>query len=556
LRIERLIHRERVRDFCGYHHKPLIAVASIHIGMALKEHRMKSRQRFVHRGRIGLVIIAGALALSACTRPGSPAGSGAAQRTATVEKGSMTATVSATGNIQPESDVRLNFQTAGTVAEVNVKVGDRVKKGALIAKLDTTDLELALTQARGALEQAQASAKQSQNALATADTSIEQARNQIVIATAAYSKTIGGVRSADVVAAQAAYDAAVASFDKVQAGPTREDLAAAEAGIRNAETALRQAQTAYDAAFRFNPAAIGASPASAQLETATNNYNSAKAQYDKAAKGADSAQLASARQQIENARANLARTRTPVLSFDVDQAKAQIDQARLQLKNAETQRKNSDSQIALAEIQVRQAELQVKQAERRLAQTQLTAPSDGIIAAVNVDVGEASTTVQGAPFTLVDDSKFHIDITVDEIDIAKIKVDQEVVVTLDSLPGVEVKGKVERIAPTSTTINGVVSYSVRVLVEQSAEVQLRAGMTANAAIVLDRRNDVLLAPNWAVRRDRGSGKAFLTFKTGETTSEREIKLGLRNDTSSEILSGANAGDTIVAPTAPSPIPQS
>ena len=65
----------------------------------------------------------------------------------------------------------------------------------------------------------------------------------------------------------------------------------------------------------------------------------------------------------------------------------------------------------------------------------------------------------------------------------------------------------------------------------------------------------VLAPNWAVRRDRASGKAFLTLKSGETATEVEIKLGLRNDTSSEILSGAKAGDTIVAPTTPNVLGQ-
>jgi HlyD family secretion protein len=123
-------------------------------------------------------------------------------------------------------------------------------------------------------------------------------------------------------------------------------------------------------------------------------------------------------------------------------------------------------------------------------------------------------------------------------------------VTLDSLPGAEVKGKVERIAPTSTTINGVVSYQVRVLVEPNVEVQLRTGMTANASIVLEKRENVLLAPNWAVRRDRASGKAFLTFKAGDKSEEREVQLGLRNDSSSEIVTGATAGDIVVAPTTP------
>lgn len=472
------------------------------------------------------------LVLAACQRNTTP--NPASQRNATLSNGTLTATVSATGNIQPESEVKISFQTAGTVSEVNVKVGDNVKKGDVLAKLDTTDLELALMQAQASLEQAK-------NSLANADTSIAQAENQILIATAAYSKTVNGVRSTDVAAALASFNAAQTNFDKVKAGPTQEDIASADAALKNAEAALKQAQSAYDRVATFNPAGIGGSPQALQLEQATNNFNSAKAQYDKVAKGADSAQLAAAQQQLAGARATLEKTRQPVLKFDIDQAQAQITNAELQLKNARTQKANSETQLKLAE-------LQVKQAQRRLDQTTLLAPLDGTVSQVLIDAGEAAS-VQPV-ITMVDESKYHIDITVDEIDIAKIKVNQEVDVTLDSLPGVTVKGTVDRISPTSTTVNGVVSYLVRVLVSKTNEAQLRAGMTANASIVLEKRDNILLAPNWAIRRDRNNGKTFLTFKEGDKTNEVEVKLGLKNDTSSEIVSGAKAGDVVVAPTTP------
>lgn len=499
---------------------------------------MINRRRRASRWSGAAVSVAALTALAACSSPS--ASPNAAQRSAALSKGDLTATVSATGNIQPEADVRVAFQSTGTVAEVRVKVGDRIKKGDLLAKLDTTDLDLALLQSQASLEQAK-------NALANADTAIEQARNQIVIATSAYSKTISSVRSADVTAAKASYDAAVANYDKVMAGPTAEDVAAVEAAMRNAEASVRNAQSAYDAAARFNPAGINGTPQALALEQATNNFNSAKAQYDKAVKGADAAQAAAARQQVENAKANLERTRTPVLEFDVDTARVNIMQSELQLRNAQAQKKNAETQVKLAE-------LSVKQAERRLSLAMLTAPIDAVVSQVNIDVGEASAGA-APPFALVDDSKYHIDITVDEIDIARIQLGQEVDVTLDSLPGVTVKGKVERIAPTSTTINGVVSYQVRVVVEQNGEVQLRTGMTANAAIVIDRRTAVLLAPNWSVRRDRASGKSFLTIKRGDTTTETEVQVGLRNDSFSEIMKGAGEGDTVVAPTTPNVLPQ-
>jgi HlyD family secretion protein len=477
----------------------------------------------------------GAALLSACARPGAPADT-AAQRTATLANGALTATVNATGNIEPESEVRLSFQQPGIVADVMVDEGATVKKDDVIAKLDTTDLELALAQSQAQLDNAKGT-------LITAQNAVENAKAAEIIASAGFSRTVSGVRSADVAAAKAALDAAQASLDKLMAGPTATDLGQAEAQLRNAEASLKQAQGAYDAAYARNPAAIGASPAALQLEQATNNFNAAKAAYDKAAQGADNAQIKAAQQQVETARANYDKTARPTRQFDVDQAQAQIDQAQLGFKNAQQQVISAQNQIKLAEIAV-------KQAQRRLDQAMLKSPIDGRISALNIKSGESTAATAAAPAAIVvDTSQYHIDITVDEIDIAKVKEGQEVLVTLDSLPGVEVKGNVKRISPTSKTVNGVVSYEVRVIVD-SANPDLRSGMTANASIVLDKRDGVLLAPNWAVRRDRDTGKSFLTLQSGNETREVEVTTGLRNDGFSEILSGVKVGDVVVAPRTP------
>lgn len=436
---------------------------------------------------LGLV----ALALAACSAAPAQQNSDA-QRSATLARGPLEAMVSATGSIKPGAETSLSFEAPGTVSEVNVKMGDAVKAGDAIAKLDTSDLELSLIDAE------------------TAE----------IIATANYSRTAQGAREADIKAAEAALRAAQASYSKLAKGPAQTDYADAEAALRNAEAAVTQAQNAYNKEYANNPETITASPQAVQLEAATNAYNAAKARYDRATKGADRADLAAAAGQIESAKANLARLKEPARPYDIEQAQAQIDQAKIQ----------------------------VEQARHRIEQSTLRAPKDGVISTLNIKVGE---TVGGQPVAvLVDTNDLVVDITVDEIDVAKIIPGQEVLLTLDALPDVEIKGTVERIAPTSTTVNGVVSYEVRVSLNLTDQ-PLRAGMTTNTSIVLDRREDTLLAPNWAIRRDRQNGKAYLLIKTGENTSEEvEVKTGLRNDTFSEILSGADEGQVVLAPQAP------
>ncbi|HEY3341123.1 MAG TPA: efflux RND transporter periplasmic adaptor subunit [Anaerolineae bacterium] len=331
------------------------------------------------------------------------------------------------------------------------------------------------------------------------------------------SRTVAGASQADIDAAQAALNAAYDNYDKVKAGPDPADYASAQAAYLNAQAALKQAQDAYNRAYANDPANINGSAAALQLEQATNSYNSAKAGFERVSKPADTAQLSAALQQIETAKASLDKLKQPAKTYDVEQA----------------------------QMQQKQAQLQADQAARRLAQAQLSAPKDGVISILAVDAGE---TVATQPvMTLVDLSRLHIDITVDEVDVARIKPGQEVAITLDALPDAQLKGVVDRIAPTATTISGVVSYSVRVVLDKS-DAPLKAGMTANTSVILERRPNVLQVPNWAVRRDKQTGKTYLTFQVDARTSkEVEVQTGLRNDTNTEILSGVNEGQVIMAP---------
>src|ERR1043165_8313884 len=96
---------------------------------------------------VGLAIIA--LLMAGCSLGAN--NNAAPQRTSTLTRGTLVATVNATGNIQPEASVDLSFDLPGTVAQVNVKAGDVVRKGDVLAKLDTTDLELAVAQAQAGI---------------------------------------------------------------------------------------------------------------------------------------------------------------------------------------------------------------------------------------------------------------------------------------------------------------------------------------------------------------------------------------------------------------------
>ncbi|HEY3341124.1 MAG TPA: biotin/lipoyl-binding protein [Anaerolineae bacterium] len=98
--------------------------------------------------KAGAIVII-ALLLTACNA--NSASPSTPQRTVTVTRGTLVVSVNASGNILAEGEIKLSFQQLGVVKQVNVKAGDTVKEGQLLASLDSTDLALALAQARTAL---------------------------------------------------------------------------------------------------------------------------------------------------------------------------------------------------------------------------------------------------------------------------------------------------------------------------------------------------------------------------------------------------------------------
>lgn len=444
--------------------------------------------------------------LSACAT--LPSATTTTRRTATLTRGTLMASISASGNIQSEEETRLGFQVGGLATLVKVKVGDAVKAGDVLAELDTTETTLAMRKSMAALKDAEAA---------------------VIIATANYSRTLDAIRPADVAAGRAAVIAAEANYNKVAAGPTEAEQRAARARLANAEAELKQAQYAYDNANRQDPASISASPAALQLEQATNKYNEAKAQYDQAMRPGTDADKANASRQIADAKAQLSNAGRAVRQYDIEKAKAEITQSQ---------------------NRVVQALLDMDQAQYKIDQARIIAPFAGIVSTVDVKAGEPVAGGAQTVITLIDTSQLHININVDEIDIARVRVGQAVSVKLDSMPGEEMAGKVERISPASKTLNGVVVYNVRVALP-TAQQALRPGMTANTRIVLDKRENAVLAPTWAIRKDRKTGKSFITVPDGKPEDNRvtevEVIVGLKDDAQAEIISGADEGKIVMQP---------
>jgi len=279
--------------------------------------------------------------------------------------------------------------------------------------------------------------------------------------------------------------------NKVTWTPNQNQLNAAEANLANAQAAVQAAQADYDQ-VAWLPWVSSTQP-SLVLQQATNNFNRAKADLD------------------------YLYSNSPDTLFARDNLQA----ARLGLSSAQ---------------------IDLQMAKDTLDKLTLTAPFDGTVTAVHVDVGEAAA---GPVVEMATMDHLEVVLDVDEVDVGQLKVGQSAAVTFEAWPGSQVTGKVINIAPKANATANVVNFEVRIALDPT-ELELRAGLTANAVIQTFSVKDALLLPRDAVAVDRQTGKATVSLMTAGGPTITEVTLGRRSDQSVQILSGLADGDEVLA----------
>jgi HlyD family secretion protein len=424
-------------------------------------------------------------------------------RQTTVRRGDLSVTVSASGNIEPRAEVALSFDLAGRVTEVLVEVGDTVRAGDPLARLDDRALRLQVEQAEAALEGARA-----QLALI-----LEGARPEQIAAA-----------EANLRAVQAQAAAAAANLEGRESGATYGQIAAAQAQVAAAELQYQVALIAHDTLMRGDRPGGTREKEQARddLYVAETALTATRAGYYAVAAGADDDLIRAAEAAITSTLAQ------------ADAAQAQLD---LLLAGA------TEEQIAGAEAQVVQAEVALDAAQLMLDRAVLVAPSGGVVAASNLSVDRLVSP--GVPIiSLLDASAYQLSVGVDEMDIRLLEEGQRVQVTLDALPGIEIKGTVGRIAAEATLESGVVIYEVLVQLEPTSA-PLRSDMTASATVAVAELRDVLTIPTWVVRTDRNTGQTYVLRPSGDEVERVDVRLGIRANGTVQVLAGIVEGDSLV-----------
>ena len=246
---------------------------------------------------------------------------------------------------------------------------------------------------------------------------------------------------------------------------------------------------------------------------------------------------------MADARNNLKQAQKLLKEGKIAEAQALLETVDQNLDEAEDRSNATAWSLPFA---VKLAELQYKQAKAELDRATITAPFNGIIANIYITEGQQLSTMNYAnpAICLIDPGEIKLTGVIDEIDVSKVKLGQEAVITLDALPGKEVKGRVTFVSPASTIQTGVVFYKTTIILE-NPDAELKDGMSASAEIILEQHDDVLLIPNRAIQ---GSlKKPWVEVVVGKGVERREIILGLSDGVYTEVVAGLEEGEEIILP---------
>jgi len=403
------------------------------------------------------------------------------------------------------------------VTEVDAAVGDNVKKGDLLAKLDNADARLKVAQAQRALSDL------------TTPAAITSAQADEATAQVAVDKAIGHlsyVLSPDVFywenqiskaqqTLQAAQATAAASPADKQA---QADLQTAQAAVDNAQAGLVDAKASYPEYVKKYFTYMIKNPYTRRTEKYVD----------------------------------------PPTDADIQGARAAVSAAQAALTEA------TDYYTALTGGQVpagatgsnlaafQQAQLDVQSAQDALSATELHARISGTVLSVDVNVGD-NVSNNTSVLTIADLSQPYLEVYMDESDASYVKSGAEADVTYDILPSQTFQGKVSQVDPGLYTESN--SAVVRAYVElsnvNSSEPNLPLGSSATVEIIGAQAQNAILVPVLALHQAAGGQYTVSVVVNGQPQT-RSVEIGIQDLINAEVKSGLQPGDVVVTGTTSSP----
>ncbi|MEK7615162.1 MAG: HlyD family efflux transporter periplasmic adaptor subunit [Patescibacteria group bacterium] len=577
-----------------------------------------------------------------------------------VQKGTLTTSVSGSGQISTSGQIELKATGTGTVLALNVKKGDSVKQGQLLLQLDASDAAKAVRDANVNLQSAQLAYQkfiaptdaltllQAQNAVAQAQRTLETLKNGSSISdlqnakdavvqaeqtlesakrsreeiqtksaqsvTSAYENGYGSVVKAfidlpnvfsdlaDLFGTSSSQDYYIGYYKVLIDSGTVDKLVLSEEVARDVydvanaayivsrgtsengvkevliKTTLDAEKKAFETisdahkmlqaikAVDYSHSAVQTHidqmipVISADITLLNNGISSLQSAIDaiETIKTQGPNDLADANDAVTQAAVNLSakqralQTLQEGLPKNIASAEESLSEKKQQLANLKNGPDPLDIQSQL--LTVTQRKNALADAQRAYLNDATHAPMDGIVANLSVHVGDQISS--GTILATIISAQQIADLSLNEVDVAKMKIGQPATLLFDALEDLTLTGHVADIDAIGTVTQGVVSYRVKIVLDVVDE-RVKSGMSVSANILTEAHQNVLIVSTSAVKLQGSTSYVEVldhpnTSESSVTSSSSPrqipVTIGLSNDTQTEILSGIGEGDQVITRT--------
>lgn len=439
--------------------------------------------------------------------------------------GSLVLSANGTGTLMPAAESSFGFGTSGQVSEIDVKIGDHVEAGQVLAKLDDTKAKVQLAEAQEAMDKLTSAA-----AIAMAKQSLAEAQSSFDTA----KETLAYLISPEVLYCEEKVAEREQTLADVQAAAQTDTSDAAKQKVTEAETSLKYAQdelsyfhTVYDQTYVIS--------------------NFTQYQTRRRRGGGSTSEVIKVLDEVTGKYVNLVYLPTEgeigMARGDYELAKASIAEAQtyLDVLNGAEIPEGATGANLVTYIQTKDA---LEKAEYNLKATQLIAPISGTVTALNINVGDLASGSSVITISNID-QPYSLDAYLDAKDWDQVKVGYEVEVTFDIIPDQVFAGTVTNVYPTLDTSSSSNSALVHITarLNQTIPYELPSGSSASVDVIGGRAENAVLVPVEALHKIEEGKYTLFVMENGKLRL-RVVQVGLQDLTKAEILSGLKAGDIV------------
>lgn len=483
-------------------------------------------------------------------------------------RGDLVQEVSITGKVKPAESVDLQFQNSGRIATINYKAGDNVASGAVIASLDSQDLQATVLEKEAAALSARADLDRTTKNYESLGNSAISSSLRIELDNAKSNLEQVKIKATSDLAAE--YNDALNSMTEAMTEIDSSSIVA-----RDIYTTYLQSLYSYayieslrllslsekDAAKNIYP--LISQPYTTAKPEDYGKIDSALQQLLKAAQtmlsalnnlqteiqdninlvsSSDGTRVSTAAAALSSDLSGLSSAIQSIASQKVTNAK-NIADAQSQLASAQATFPTPED-IIQKQAALKQAEAAVLSARSQLRKSLIIAPFAGVIARIDAERGQTVSSTTSI-ISLISASGYQVEANITEVDISKVSVGNEAMLTLDAYGSdVVFRAHVSSIDPGETVVEGVTTYKTTFDFQEGQERSVRPNMTANIDIQTDKKENVISIPQRAVITRNGD--KIVRIDNNGAIEERIVQVGLAGRGGYiEVISGISEGEKVI-----------